>query len=306
MARSTSAAFWLDPTRSSQYIQRRSVDVGALGNGRADHWEGCLMSQFVSDEQIQLFHDQGFIVIKGFISANAAGRFKQHALSDPAIAQNAYERADADGRKSKVTLWYDPGDDIFGRLSRSDKMTDITGACLGGEACFFHAKLMQKEPRSGGAWEWHQDYGYWYDDGFLSADMASCYVAFDAATRENGCLMVMPCTHHYGRLRHGGAGEQVGACMARVDALQQRHAPVYVELEPGDAVIFHANLLHASKANLSDQSRWGMITSFFRADNESIADDARFRRKPHAAVPHDKILDGATRSELSKNYLSVN
>jgi hypothetical protein len=26
---------------------------------------------------------------------------------------------------------------------------------------------MQKEPRVGGAWEWHQDYGYWYKNGFL-------------------------------------------------------------------------------------------------------------------------------------------
>ncbi len=33
--------------------------------------------------------------------------------------------------------------------------------------CHFHSKLMQKEPRVGGAWEWHQDYGYWYKNEFL-------------------------------------------------------------------------------------------------------------------------------------------
>ena len=26
---------------------------------------------------------------------------------------------------------------------------------------------MQKEPKVGGAWEWHQDYGYWYKNEFL-------------------------------------------------------------------------------------------------------------------------------------------
>jgi len=209
------------------------------------------------------FQDQGYVILKDFLPASTAKTLKDIAAEDQVMANNAYERTDAAGRKSKVTLWYEPGDDVFGRLSCSDKMIASVGDCLGGGAEFFHAKLMQKEARSGGAWEWHQDYGYWYDDGFLRDDMASCYVALDPATKDNGCLMVMPGTHTYGRLRHLEVGEQTGADMARVEILQTRHETVYVELEPGDAVIFHANLLHSSNPNLSDNSRWGLISSFF-------------------------------------------
>ena len=28
-----------------------------------------------------------------------------------------------------------------------------------------HTKVLLKEPQSGGAWEWHQDFGYWYNQG---------------------------------------------------------------------------------------------------------------------------------------------
>ncbi len=256
-------------------------------------------------EFAETFVDQGYVILRGFVPSETAKALKDIAADDKVMAANAYARTDAAGRQSKVTLWYEPGDDVFGRLSCSDKMIGAVGACLGGEAAFFHAKLMQKEARSGGAWEWHQDYGYWYDDGFLSADMASCYVALDPATRENGCLMVMPETHRYGRLRHVAVGEQTGADMARVEALQSRHETVYVELDPGDAVIFHSNLLHSSNPNLSQTSRWGLISSFFRGDNESVLDDPRFRKKAIEPVPHDEIMAGAKGSDPGKVFLSV-
>lgn len=252
----------------------------------------------------EAFQVSGYVIVRNFVPEHTARQLKEIAANDKALRQNAYERLDASGRKSKVTLWYEPGDDVFGRLSCSDRLLADMADCLGGRAEFFHAKLMQKEARSGGAWEWHQDYGYWYDDGFLSDDMASCYVALDPAMRENGCLMVMPGTHKYGRLRHGKVGEQVGADMARVEALQEKHETVYVELAAGDAVFFHSNLLHASNPNLSDHSRWGLISSFFRHDNESVLDDARFRAKAIGPVPHDAILAGAKGSDASKLFLT--
>ena len=62
---------------------------------------------------------------------------------------------------------------------------------LGGEVYHYHSKLMLKEPFVGGAWEWHQDYGYWYQNGCLFPWMASCLIALDPATRANGCLQVL-------------------------------------------------------------------------------------------------------------------
>jgi hypothetical protein len=95
---------------------------------------------------------------------------------------------------------------------------------LGDEVYHYHSKLSAKEPRVGGAWEWHQDYGYWYLNGCLFPEMASIYIALDAATRENGCLQVIRGSHHIGRIEHGRFGDQTGADPERVQAALDRLA----------------------------------------------------------------------------------
>lgn len=48
-------------------------------------------------------------------------------------------------------------------------------------------------------------------------------------------------------MNHGFAGEQVGADMIMVDNALQTMELVYCELDEGDALIFHSNILHRSE-----------------------------------------------------------
>jgi ectoine hydroxylase-related dioxygenase (phytanoyl-CoA dioxygenase family) len=121
---------------------------------------------------------------------------------------------------------------------------------------------MQKEPKVGGAWEWHQDYGYWYRDGFLYPQMLSVLTSLSPANKENGCLQVIKGSHLMGRVDHGFSGEQVGANQERVDEALKNSELVYVEMEAGDTLFFHSNLLHRSDANLSDAPRWSLISAY--------------------------------------------
>ena len=121
---------------------------------------------------------------------------------------------------------------------------------LGGEVYHYHSKLTMKRPRAGGAWEWHQDYGYWYNNGCLFPTCLSVAIAVDRATRENGCLQVIRGSHQLGRLDHGRVGDQTGADMERVEEVLKSHERVYCEMAPGDALFFHCNTLHASAPNL--------------------------------------------------------
>ena len=54
----------------------------------------------------------------------------------------------------------------------------------------YSSKLIQKEPRTGGAFQWHQDYGYWYMSGNMTPDMCSVFIAMDPYDMDNGCLEV--------------------------------------------------------------------------------------------------------------------
>ena len=54
----------------------------------------------------------------------------------------------------------------------------------------YSSKLIQKEPRTGGAFQWHQDYGYWYMSGNMTPDMCTVFIAMDPYDMDNGCLEV--------------------------------------------------------------------------------------------------------------------
>ena len=55
----------------------------------------------------------------------------------------------------------------------------------------YHTKVMIKEANVGGAWEWHQDYGYWYNNGCMLPRMVSAMVALNEHTEANGALHVL-------------------------------------------------------------------------------------------------------------------
>jgi ectoine hydroxylase-related dioxygenase (phytanoyl-CoA dioxygenase family) len=176
-------------------------------------------------------------------------------------------------------------------------MVDSAGKLLAGDSavCHFHSKLMQKEPKVGGAWEWHQDYGYWYKNEFLLPDeMISIMVAITRANKQNGCLQVIKGSHRMGRIEHGFAGEQVGAAQHYVDLALKTMPLVYVELEPGDALFFHSNLLHRSEANLSDKARWSLISCYNRKDNIGYNEPNGSHTTPVRVVPDEALMEWET------------
>ena len=121
------------------------------------------------------------------------------------------------GNETKLALWNHAGDDLYSMFARSPRIVDRMEQALGGEVYLYHMKMMLKEPRVGGAWEWHQDYGYWYHNGCLLPLLASCLIAVSRANRANGCLQVLRGSHLMGRIDHGKTGDQTGADMERVN-----------------------------------------------------------------------------------------
>jgi ectoine hydroxylase-related dioxygenase (phytanoyl-CoA dioxygenase family) len=97
-------------------------------------------------------------------------------------------------------------------------------------------------------------------------------------------------SHKLGRVEHGFAGQQVGANMERVEEALKRMELVYCELEPGDTLFFHCNVLHRSEANLSDRPRWSLISAYNLVTNRSYKDEPSSHYTPLEAVPDDALL----------------
>jgi len=265
-----------------------------------------MQSKKLSESQIKDFHRDGYLVIKEFCSKQETDKLYSTAIEDSILTKNALDLSDLSGKKTRLSLWFTPGNDVFGYLTRSERMVHAVAQLLDSKSpvCHFHSKLMQKEPRVGGAWEWHQDYGYWYKNQFMFPDqLISVMTALTKATRENGCLQVIRGSHKLGRVNHGFSGEQVGADMVMVNNALQTMELVYCELAPGDALIFHSNLLHRSEANLSDQPRWSVISCYNSQSNPAYNEQSVSWKTPVEIVPDEAILSWEAGSFSNADFL---
>jgi hypothetical protein len=220
------------------------------------------MNRFrVSGDLSRQFQQDGYILVPALFDAEEMDLLLKIGKADNEKAVHA--ATDAEGRQSKLWLTSDiDREDIYNGFCHGRRIVDTMEALLDDEVYLYHYKMMVKEPRVGGAWEWHQDYGYWYHNGCLFPDMASCYIAVDRAYKGNGCLQVIKGSHRMGRLDHGKAGSQTGTDPERIELALEHLELVYCEMNPGDALFFHCNLLHRSDPNLSDDPRWSLICCY--------------------------------------------
>jgi len=218
-------------------------------------------------EDLAAYARDGFRFARGLFSAEEIGLLGETARHDHAMDRASSSRDDGAGHPVRLSLWNHPGDGIYGMFARCRRMVDTVEQLLGEEAYHYHSKMILKDARVGGAWAWHQDYGYWYQNGLLFPNLCSVMIAVDRATRENGCLEVLRGSHLMGRVNHGLTGDQAGADPERVEAALQVMERVDCEMAPGDALFFHSNTLHASAANTSEHPRWSLICCYNAASN---------------------------------------
>ena len=216
------------------------------------------------------YRRDGYVVLENVFTPEQIAAMIAEIEGGGKVAENLRKRPDTAGKTANLALWYDIGDDIWGAASINPKIVNSVRVLVGEEVTFFHGKVMMKEAKTGGRWEWHQDYGYWYDQGFLYPRMMSAYVALDRATQENGCLKVLKGSHHVGRLNHEKVGGQTGIDPNRIAALEDMFELVYCEMGPGSVLFFDSNLLHSSGSNDSDYHRRAFIICFNALANPQL------------------------------------
>jgi phytanoyl-CoA dioxygenase PhyH len=248
-----------------------------------------VLSGRFSIQQIAEFHRDGFYIFRGLFDAEEIDLLARSAKEDRELDKRSFKRDDGTGADVRLSLWNHPGDGIYGMFARSRRVVDSVEQLLEDEVYHYHSKMIMKDAKVGGAWAWHQDYGYWYENGVLYPDLVSVYIAVDPATRQNGCMQVLKGSHKLGRVDHVLSGEQAGANMERVNEAMKRLELVYCEMERGDAMYFHANLLHASARNDSDNPRWGMICCYNAKHNDPYQESHHPRYTPLKKVDDDAI-----------------
>jgi ectoine hydroxylase len=241
------------------------------------------------------YQQNGFVLEKEMFNAEEIDLLRRAAKEDRQLDQHSFGRGDGEGGTVRLSLWNHPGDTLYGMFARCETIVNSAEKLLEGEVYHYHSKMIMKDAKVGGAWAWHQDYGYWYQNGVLFPLLCSASIAVDPATRENGCLQVLKGSHHLGRIDHVLTGDQAGADLERVAEAQKRLETIYIEMAPGDVLFFHANLLHRSDQNKSDNPRWSMICCYNAARNDPYKEAHHPRYTPLSKVPDSAIREAGSR-----------
>lgn len=147
--------------------------------------------------------------------------------------------------------WYVEDSEPLRAAAMAPRLHRALDQILGEGRVLFQDMALIKPPRIGSPKPWHQDAAYFRvsDPGLI----VGVWIALDAARRENGCMEVIPGSHLDGPAVHLPHAD-MNQCEIRADKVRLADR-VAVELEPGDALIFHALLHHYTAPNRSDLRR---------------------------------------------------
>jgi ectoine hydroxylase-related dioxygenase (phytanoyl-CoA dioxygenase family) len=243
----------------------------------------------LTPEQIQAFDRDGYVLVPDVFSPREV-EILRNCSERERRGEQLFKVVDAAGRESKLASWLDIADDAFGAVTASPRIVGAVRQLLREDVYHWHSKLSVKHPRIGGAWEWHQDYGYWYNDGCLYPRLISCMVAVDPANRENGCLKVLTGSHLLGRCDHGKVASQTGADPERLAVVVERLPVHYCEAPAGSVLFFHCNTFHASEPNLSERPRRAYICCYNALSNLPYGGKGHGKPEPIPLAADDAIL----------------
>lgn len=226
-------------------------------------------SRPLSPEQITQYHEEGFILVPKFFDLDEIEPLQRGLADNPNLGGAWTIRSNhKDINTFQVALWTELDNTLLGVIPRMARMVDGSQTLLGEECYHWHSKIIKKQPGQG-ILKWHQDYDNWYQDGCLFPHLVNCMVAITPNTPENGCLKVLKKSHLMGRINHIILEKmQNGIELSRLKAILERFEVVYCEMEPGDALFFHANTIHSSEPNNSNSPRILMYSTYNAASNE--------------------------------------
>ncbi len=259
------------------------------------------MTQF-QDQDIKNYNEDGYCFERELFSSEEINLLAETARNDHAMDKASSSMDDGEGNDVRLSLWNHPGNGIYGMIARCERIVNRVEQLLDDEAYHYHSKMILKDAKVGGAWAWHQDYGYWYQNGLLYPNLCSVMIAVDKATEENGCLQVLKGSHKMGRINHILSGDQAGAELEHVEEARKRLETIQCEMNPGDALFFHPNTLHCSASNLSDKARWALICCYNAKSNNPFKESHHPSYTKLEKVSDDQVAivgkDDAKRSNV--------
>ncbi|MCY3781443.1 MAG: phytanoyl-CoA dioxygenase family protein [Chloroflexi bacterium] len=223
------------------------------------------MNHIVTNEQIQFYQDNGFVIIDDFLDADDLQIWRTYV--DEAVA-NRGKRKLADGSSmeednyyaqvftQRINLWNDH--EGMRRLMLDERLGKMAADLAGVDGIrIWHDQALIKPPW-GNPTAWHLDNPYW---SFSSRAAISLWVALDDATRDNGCLYFLPGTHKLATWDNVSIGSNISGLFNAYPEWSKLEA-VPAEMKAGSCSFHNGLLAHGAGANMTPYHRRAMTCAY--------------------------------------------
>nr|XP_046153281.1 phytanoyl-CoA dioxygenase, peroxisomal-like [Oncorhynchus gorbuscha] len=237
-------------------------------------------NDLLSTEQRISYEEDGFLLIKGLVSVEDIDRFRvafERICRREVQVPGLVVMRDVSIAKSEFV----PNQKAISKLQDFQEEPELFRYCglpqiLNYVECFtgpnimaMHTMLINKPPDTGNKTSrhpMHQDLHYF---PFRPADRIVCsWTAMEKIHRQNGCLVVLPGSHH-GTLKEHDYPEWEGGVNKMYHGVRDHdpnHPRVHLEMEKGDTVFFHPLLIHGSGMNQTQGFRKAISCHYASAD----------------------------------------
>jgi hypothetical protein len=222
-----------------------------------------ITERVLTDGQIEQFHRDGFLAVRGMFSAQEVSEISQwtneiaNAPEVPGKYMMYFEQSQDDGSRILCRIEnFVPYHDGFSTLITARRMRHAVSELFGEEAVLFKDKINFKLPGGDGFKE-HQDVQAGWDE-FANLHITAM-IAIDETNEKNGSLEMIAGMHRRGVL---------GSMWAPLTDEDTQHVSYEaLHCQPGDAVFFDSYTPHRSKPNHTDKARRVLYITYNKASD---------------------------------------
>ncbi len=214
----------------------------------------------LTDEQIERFHEDGFLVLPGLFSREEAEllRAQLPALYAERRPENWREK---DSEAVRTAFALHRRSPVFARLASHPRLVEPARQLTGSTVYLQQVKVNAKAAFTGEVWQWHQDFATHHaEDGVPEPTALNLHVFLDDVNEFNGPLMFIPGSHRHGLL---GAAQDTATTSyplwtidhETLTRLVEEGGIVAVKGSAGAGLIFGDLIVHGSSGNMSPWPR---------------------------------------------------
>ena len=262
----------------------------------------------ITKEQKEVFDKEGYLFFPSIFSQQEVQNLL-HAVPQLYKIREEYnfreKGSDAVRTNFAAHLYSAP----FAKLARHPRMIQPVEDLLQEKLYMHQFKINGKMAFEGDVWQWHQDYGTWFNDDLMpSARAMNVAIFLDEVTEFNGPLLFIPGSHKKGviKAKHDLTTTSYPLWTIDNDLIRQlvdraggrKGGIVSPQGSAGSMIIFHSCLVHASSNNLSPFNRISVYLSLCAVSNHI----RRFKRKEYIAHRDFKPIECLPDDCLTKDY----